>query len=242
VKNLFELKNAQRVRVDSNIFENNWLAAQAGYALMFTGSSQDGNAPWSMVFDVQFTNNIVRHVASAINILGRDYRSTSGASGRFLFRNNLFDDVSGSKYGGDGRFLLINGGVDITVDHNTIIQDGNSVLYGYTTPVEQFTMTNNIAPDHAWAIMGGGTAPGNSTIATFFPNGIFLRGIWAGSNPSIYPTGNYYPASLGAVGFVNLAGGDYHLSPTSIYRGAALDGTDVGANVDVILAATAGVK
>jgi hypothetical protein len=242
VKNIFELKNGQRVKIDSNIFENNWLAAQAGYAIVFTGRSQDGLAPWSVVLDVEFTNNIVRHVTSAINILGRDYRFPSGTSARFKFVNNLFEDISGSKYGGDGRFMLINGGVDITVDHNTILQDGYSALYADTNPVQQFKMTNNIVPDNSWAIMGGGTAPGNSTIASFFPNGTFLRGVWAGSNPSIYPTGNYYPANLAAVGFVNMPGGDYRLSPTSIYRGAALDGTDVGANIDVILSRTAGVK
>jgi hypothetical protein len=138
--------------------------------------------------------------------------------------------------------MLINGGVDITVDHNTIIQDGSSVLYADTNAVQQFTMTNNIAPDNAWAIMGGGTSPGNGTIATYFPNSTFLRGVWAGSNAGYYPTGNYYPANLGAVGFADLVNGDYHLSSSSTYHNAALDGTDVGANIDVLTSATAGVQ
>jgi hypothetical protein len=242
VKNLFELKNAQRVKIDGNVMENNWLAAQSGYAIVFTGRSQDGFAPWSVVQDLEFTNNIVRNVASAINILGRDYRFPSGTSGRFVFRNNLFDNISRANFGGDGRFLLINGGVDITFDHNTIIQDGSSVVFADTNPTERFTMTSNIAPDYAWAIMGGGASPGNGTIATYFPNSTILRGIWAGSNPGWYPSGNFYPVSLGAVGFVDLAGGDYHLATTSPYRGAALDGTDVGADIDKVLTATAGVK
>ncbi len=242
VKNLFELKNAQRLVVDGNVFENNWVAAQSGYSILFTGRSQDGYAPWSVVLDLQFTNNVVRHVASGINILGHDYRFPSGTSGRFVFRNNLFYDVSGSTYGGDGRFMLINGGVDITVDHNTIVQDGYSVLYADTNAVQQFTMTNNIAPDYSWAIMGGGTAPGNGTIAAYFPNATFLRGAWAGSNPAWYPTGNYFPGSMSAVGFVDLAGGDYRLSTGSLYRNGALDGTDVGANIDTLLTATGGLR
>ena len=180
VKNLFELKNAQRVTVDGNIFENNWLAAQSGYSILLTGRSQDGFAPWSVVQDFSFTNNIVRHVASGINILGHDYRFPSGTSNHLVFRNNLFHDVSGTTFGGDGRFMLINGGVNVTVDHNTVIQDGYSVLYADTNPVQQFTMTNNIAPDNSWAIMGGGTAPGNGTIAAFFPNSTFLRGALGG--------------------------------------------------------------
>lgn len=242
VKNLFELKNGQRVLVGGNVFENNWLAAQAGYALVFTGRSQDGRAPWSVVKDLEFSNNVVRNVASAINILGRDYRFESGTSSGFVFRNNLFDNVSRASNGGDGRFLLINGGVDMTFDHNTVIQDGASVVYADTNAVQGFTMTNNIVPDNAWAIMGGGTSPGNGTIATFFPNATFLRGVFAGAPAWIYPTGNFYPASLGEVGFVDQTNGNYRLATTSQFKNAGLDGKDVGADIDAVLAATSGVK
>jgi hypothetical protein len=242
VKNLFELKNAQRVMVSGNIFENNWKAAQVGYSILFTVRDQDGTAPWSVVQDVEFSNNIVRHVASGVNILGADNLQKSAMSGRILVRNNLFTDVSGATYGGDGRFMLLNGGYAITVDHNTIIQDGWSVVYAGDNAVQQLTLTNNIAPDYSWAIMGGGTSPGNGTIAKYFPNATILRGVWAGSNPGVYPTGNYYPANLSAVGFVDMANGDYHLAASSPYRNAALDGTDVGADIDAILTATAGVN
>ena len=63
VKNLFELKNAQRVTIDGNLFENNWGDAQVGYAILFTVRNQDGTAPWSAVTDVQLTHNIVRQGA-----------------------------------------------------------------------------------------------------------------------------------------------------------------------------------
>src|SRR4029079_8835004 len=36
VKNLIELKNAQRVVIDSNVIENNWAAAQDGYGIVLT--------------------------------------------------------------------------------------------------------------------------------------------------------------------------------------------------------------
>ena len=71
VKNLFELKNARRVLVEGNVFEHNWAAGQAGYAILFTPVN-DGNAPWTVVSDVVLRFNLVRHVASAINILGFD--------------------------------------------------------------------------------------------------------------------------------------------------------------------------
>ena len=72
VKNLLEFKNAQRVLIDGNVFENDWVAAQNGVAVLFTPRNQDGGAPWSVVQDVTFTHNIVRHSTSAVLIHGID--------------------------------------------------------------------------------------------------------------------------------------------------------------------------
>ncbi len=66
VKNLLELKNAQRVVIDANIMENCWLDGQQGYAVLFTTRGEDGAMPWATVSDVQFTNNIVRHVGEGV--------------------------------------------------------------------------------------------------------------------------------------------------------------------------------
>src|SRR5262249_30646037 len=123
VKNLLELKNAQRVTIDGNVFEYSWEAAQQGYAIMLTPRNQDGTAPWSVVQNVSFTNNVVRHAASGLAILGTDDEKPSQTTNAILVRNNLFEDIS-SQYGGAGRFMLINGGVNITIDHNTVMQDG----------------------------------------------------------------------------------------------------------------------
>ena len=234
VKNLFELKNAQRVVVDGNVLEYNWVAGQAGFAVVFTPRNQDGNCPWCNVQQVQFTNNVVRHVSSGINILGTDNLKPSGTLNNLTIRNNVFEDVS-SAYGGYGRFMSIGAGaVNVTVDHNTVLQNGATALYGYGAPMPGFVFTNNIVPDNSWAIMGDSASPGNGTIAMYFPTGVFKDGIFAGSNPAIYPASNYYPASYNAVGFVNLAGGNYRLSSTSPYHNGATDGTDVGCNIDTL--------
>ncbi len=237
VKNLFELKNAQRVVVDGNLMEYNWLSGQTGYAVLFTPRNEDGGSPWSVVQEVQFTNNVIRHVAGGINILGNDDIHPSQTTNNIVVRNNLFEDISSASYGGDGRSVLIHGGRDITFDHNTVLQDGWSVVM-VGTVVANFVFTNNIVPDYSWAIIGADRAPGNSTIATYFPGSTFLRNVFAGSNPENYPTGNYYPSSMSSVGFVNLSGGNYRLAATSPYRSAATDGTDVGVNIDGLNAAT----
>jgi hypothetical protein len=237
VKNLFELKNAQRVVVSGNVMEYSWLAAQSGYAVVFTPRNQGGTAPWSVVQQVQFTNNVVRHVSSGINILGADNDNPSQELNNVTIQNNLFLDVSAAEYGGDGRFVLIEGGVNVTINHNTVFEDGTSALYAATPPAPGFVFTNNIVPDNSWAVMGGNEGPGSETIAYYFPNSQFLDNIFAGSNPALYPTGNYYPPSYSAVGFVNLTVGNYRLLPGSPYHGGGTDGTDVGCNIDALDAA-----
>ena len=99
VKNIFELKNARRVLVDGNLFENNWVDAQSGFAIQLTVRNQDGRAAWSVVEDVTFTNNVLRHSAAGINLLGRDYNYPSQQVSRIQIRDNLFDDLGGSQMG-----------------------------------------------------------------------------------------------------------------------------------------------
>ena len=235
VKNLLELKNAQRVVIDGNLFEHHWLAAQSGYAIVLKSVNQDGTAPWSVVQDVQFTNNIVRNVAAGITIR-RDPSKSVEVNG-ITIRNNVFDKISGATYGGSGWFLLVVGGSDITVDHNTVMNDGTSVFVpdAYTTPGVVFT--NNVLVDRAYAIKGAGAASGTATITKYFPGGQFFGGIYVGSNPDAYPTANFYPPSIDAVGFVDFAGGNYRLGTNSIYRNGGTDGKDPGADFDALNAA-----
>src|SRR5215470_15276659 len=128
VKNLFELKNAQRVLADGNVFENNWAQSQDGMAILFTPRNQNGGAPWSVVRDVTFTNNIVRHSGGGLNVMGADYLHPSQPTQRILIQNNLFDDISTTTWNGTGTFLQVaDGGSDIVVDHNTVLQSGNII-------------------------------------------------------------------------------------------------------------------
>jgi hypothetical protein len=237
VKNLFELKNAQDVMVDGNLMEYNWAAAQSGYSVLFTPRNQSGTAPWTVVQRVTFTNNVVRHVSSVLNILGTDNLATSQLTNTITIRNNLFVDVSAASYGGVGRLLLINGGVDITIDHNTAFNDGSSTVYGYGAAVQGFVFTNNIVPDNKYGIMGDSASPGNTTITRYFPNGQFLANIIVAAPASSFPSGNFYPASMLDVGFVSYAGGDYRLDTSSPYMRASTDGTDPGCNIDTLDAA-----
>ena len=232
VKNLLELKNAQRLKIDGNLFEHNWLSAQNGHAIVLKSVNQYGRATWSVVQDVEFTNNIVRHVSAGIKI-SRD-PSDSVEVNNITLRNNLFDKISGSTYGGNGVFLLLVGGYDITVDHNTVNNDGNITLFPDEFAVPGFVFTNNVIFDNLYGIKGSGAAEGNGSITRYFPGGKFFGGIYIGADPVSYPVANFYPRTIADVGFVNFAGGNYRLAATSIYKRGATDGKDPGCDFDAL--------
>ncbi|MGE5357876.1 MAG: Ig-like domain-containing protein [Bacteroidales bacterium] len=249
VKNIFELKHAQDVVVDGNVFENNWQAAQPGYAIVLTPRNQYNNNPWTVVQRVTFTNNIVRHVAGALNLLGWDDESAGAnvQTNHLAFRNNVFEDVSSANWGGDGRLLLISEVNDVTVDHNTSFNGGNAVYayYGIKNQASQnFVFTNNIVNTAYYGIMGDSSGGNPSVvISKYFPGSSWAGNLFvAPADPWDYPAGNLMPASWDAVGFVDLAGGDYHLDSTSPYKGTATDSTpatrkDPGADIDALDAA-----
>lgn len=228
IKNLFELKNAQRILIDGNLMENNWADAQDGFAVVLKSVNQDGTAPWSVTRDVTFTNNTVRHSGAGINLLGKDNLQISDQLQRLLIRNNLWDDIDGAKWGGThGRFLQLTNAPDVVVDHNTIIHSGNVITaYGSANP--NFVYTNNISSHNLYGVIGDNMAPGNGTISTYFPGATFSKNIIAGGSATIYPTGNFFPSPLSGIGFVNFAGADYRLTTTSAYHNAGTDGQDLG--------------
>jgi hypothetical protein len=237
VKNLIEMKNVQRMVIDGNVVEYNWAGGQSGYAIVLTPRNQDGGAPWSVVQQITITNNVVRHISGVLNILGTDYLNPSQPLTDVTFRNNLVVDLSAANWGGAGQLVLFSGGNNVTLDHNTVFTDGTSAVYADGNPVYGFTFTNNIIPDNAWAVMGASASEGNGTLAAFFPGAVCQRNIIIGAASSMYPTVNYFPATIAQVGFVD-PGGNFRLSSTSPYAAAATDGSAIGANIDALDTAT----
>lgn len=234
VKNLFELKNARRVVVEGNRFEQNWVQAQNGFAILFTVRNQDGTAPWSVVEDVTFANNVVRHAGSGVNILGYDDGAASRQTSRVTIRNNLFEDVGGERWGGDGRlFQILEGPADVVIEHNTALHTGNLVTAD-GRPSSGFVFRDNIALNNAYGIVGSGVAPGNGTLAGFFPGAVVSHNVIVGADARAYPPDNFFPSRVDDVGFVSIQDGNYRLRDGSPYKHRASDGTDVGVDMDAL--------
>jgi len=236
VKNTFELKNAQDVLVEGNVFENLWVADQSGYPIVFTPRNQNGTAPWVVVQRVKFQNNLIRHTAGGVNILGIDNNAPSQRTNHILMSSNVFDDMIGATWGTGSRpFILGDGPEDITIEKNTIITTDYSIVYFYPAgkPSPRSTYTGNMSAHNAYGFFGDGSGTGLPTINAYMPQGQVTGNVLAGGKASLYPAGNFFPTvPVWQTEFVNYAGGDYHLRLGSPYTG-------LGADIDAVAAQTA---
>jgi hypothetical protein len=214
VKNHLELKNARRVVVDGNLFENCWGDAQTGFAVVLT-PRQD---PLATVEDVAFTNNLIRNAGGGVNLLGVDNYAPRPGSPRqhnITIRNNLFEQI------GTEPLFQINGVVELTIDHNTCFHKGN-IITAYGDPSPRFVFTNNIVEQNQYGIIGDGGVP----LSTYFPSGLIRKNVIIGAG-SGYPD-NFTPAKVEDLKFVDPGKRDYALLAASPYKGKSTDRKDPG--------------
>ncbi len=239
VKNAFELKNARRVLVEGNVFENVWAGGQSGYAVLFTVRNQDGRAPWSVVEDVTFRYNIIRHAGGAINVLGYDNLQSSQQTRRLRISHNLVYDIDRNRWGGQGDFIQMGAMPrDIYIEHNTVFHNGMALrLYGGRTPtgrveIEGLVFRNNTLRHNEYGVKGDGTNSGHQTIARYLPGVIFEHNVLAGGPASQYPANNYFPSVVEfEAQFVNPAAENFALVPGSSFGAASSSGAPLGADL-----------
>src|SRR5215204_2949356 len=186
IKNNLELKNARNVVIDGNVFENCWTDGQTGIPILFTVRNQEGSAPWSVIENVTFSNNIVKGAEGALNLLGSDNEKPSQRSSGLLIANNLFTEIK-------GPFLTLNGYYNVTLDHNTSFQKQNTyTLYG-----EQslgYVSTNNLTIENPYGIYGEGGYLGTPALVVHTPSYVFAKNLMVAAVPNENPSGNFYPA------------------------------------------------
>ncbi len=238
IKNLFEIKQAERVLIEGNVFENCWAAGQAGTALTFTIGRATGAY-------ITVRNNLIRRTGTGVSIANYGNPLTH----HITIENNLFDEIgTNPTFNGSGDFIAIEGTPDVTVDHNTVIHSSRIVVAtnapdpatGAPKPIPRFRFTNNITRHNEYGIFGGGASPGNLTIQTYFPDGEFRRNVITNLRSWAYPADNFYPGTLSDVRFVDPQSANYRLAADSPYKGQATDGKDVGCDFAQLEAALAG--
>jgi hypothetical protein len=245
VKNLFEVKNAQRMLIEGNIFENNWQDGQSGSAIVIKSVNQGGTCPWCVAKDITVRYNLIKNVGSGFALTGHDVGAASRMT-RVTITDNIITGIDvRPQFDGDGRaFLINNDPIDLVITHNTTPDPTNMAITfgGPTTELPtRLIVRDNLMGGGQYGVKGPGMAT-STTLATFMPGG--WRGnalILAPTNQAGYPTGTLFVSSLSGVGFVNPSALDFRLLSTSVLRLKATDGRDPGADVNAVNAAIAGV-
>jgi hypothetical protein len=237
VKNLEELKNAQRVLIDGNVIEYVWADAQVGNAILFTVRNQNGACTWCVVQDVTVTHNLVQHAGGGLEVTGADNNFSSLPDSRILVQNNVFTDINSTTWNGSGEAILAlsSGGVtgqsanNILFDHNSFFASNYCLnLDGLPGKIVLFQWTNQMCDQGKYGLYGSGE--GAIAFTNYMQTSIYNDNVMlsASGNPTAtYPSGTFWNTTSGA-GFTSYAGGNYQLTSGSPYRNAATDGKDIG--------------
>src|SRR5258706_1480477 len=237
VKNLFELKNAQRVLLDGNIMEYSWGGfSQVWFGILLTPRNQSngkgGNlCPDCQVTDVTIRNGTISHVGAGIQIVNPvDGIGVPFAGERYSIHDLIIDDIDGVRYNGPSEFTQVSVGAgapalqDVTINHVTAFPASFLFIIGDQTAITQhmsnFVFTNSIVNagrDPVWSTGGGGSpnwaakdSPLTTLNACFHPYTFSSNAIIASPKAfpsSTWPAGNFFPASVAAVSFVELKAG-----------------------------------
>jgi len=274
VKNIFELKNAQRVLFEGNLLENVWGGfSQAGFAIALTPKNQAPNlCPLCRVTDITLRYNRVTHTGGGMQIANvlSDTKGTSAAGERYSIHDMIFDDLDGTTYKGFGMFALVSSVApklhDVWLDHLTALTP--RVMFGINgrtgePKIANFVFRNSIVAAGERQLAGTGGGPiscashqrnPSDILDNCFDNPTFTHNAIVGARGN-WPPHNFFPGNFTDVGFVNFNngnGGNYTLcrvakdpascKSVSKYARAGTDGKDLGADVDAVDAATAGVE
>ena len=244
MKNLFELKNARRVLLEANVFED-----YNGSTIVITPRNQSGGAPWSTVEDVTIRHNWIRRVRAVITISGYDEYHPSAPTKRITMEHNIAESLNDTGEPNPKMILINQGPDDVTIRHNTVLTPpglGSSYLI-FANAINKkgnaFAFTDNIAHLGTYGVIGDNPPLGGSSTTLLeghFRTWIFTRNVLIGIQgipTSRYPPGQHWESLLSGIGFRNVARGDFRLTAQSRYKGTAINGNDPGANMDALSAA-----
>ncbi len=246
--------------------------SQTGYSIVLTPRSQSNQCPICRVNDVTIRFNRIRNVAGVLQMANAPAHTGGIAAdgGRYSIHDLFADDVHDKDYKGGGTFLILVSWQppvhDIQIDHVTAFVPGGLLsILNPGAKLANFSLTNSVFSigDRRQPIASAGGGPdscasksqaqGSEAVlqACFDPYKFDKNLIITGRGS--FPKGNFIVGSAEAAGVRDLKDAvskDPRLchakgpgcSRVSPGVGAASDGRDLGADIDAVEAAIAGVE
>lgn len=264
VKNIFELKNGQRVLFENNVLENCWGGfSQEGFGILLTPKNQgDHKCPECLVLDVTIRYSKIKNVGAGFQIANvpTTFKAIAKDGGRYSIHDVLVENLDGERFHGNGLLFQISAaGVplhDVTIDHVTGMASKTLLMVGAKTDepkIANLVFTNNLIGGARFEISSTGGGPQNCAYhpeaqrpAGIFEN-CFSNAKVAGNviiGGSKWPPKNSTVKHHSEIGFLAADKDqvhDFRLGSDSRYKKAGTDQKDVGADIDAIEAATKGV-
>jgi hypothetical protein len=261
VKNLLEFKEGVRVLVEGNIFQNNWVDAQVGEAIVIKSENR-GNTVWVTTQDFTFRYNELSNIAGGSFQVSCDNNSviTGPCSSRLYMHDNLATGIGGASgryiglFGDTSTTATYDGTDDMYFTHNTIItlppnSDGpyewlsmESIVNPGYAPYVRFAFTNNIVSTYDKPVASNCQVRPNAVACS--TSNSFLDNVYYGTTDCTAWWGQNGKClgDMSQVQFVNPSANDYRLcsaanSPDPSCPGpspahnAATDGVDSGADI-----------
>jgi len=246
--------------------------SQTGYSILLTAVNQSGRCPVCRVNDVTVRFNRIRNVAGVLQIATALTKTGDAAAdaGRFSIHDLFADDLHDKDYKGTGNFVVVVSVRppvhDIQIDHVTAFVTGVllSVLNS-GAKLPNFTLTNSVfsVGDRRPPVVSAGGGPDScasrtqaqgseAVLQACFDPYKFDKNLIITARGS-FPKGNITVSSSEAAGIRDLKGAiskDPRLchtkgpgcSKASPGVAVASDGRDLGADIDAVEAAVAGVE
>lgn len=257
MKNSFETKNARRMLIEGNVFENSPQDGQGGFAFVLWSADQDGAAPWSTTNNVTIRYNVIRNVGGGFNLSAHGYKLTeTEPMHHILIANNVLIGIDGPASAGIGlsvaRTFQIGDVIPhLTIEHNTGFSANATFIFGGAKPLPYLILRNNLLGGGQYQIINGlqglpAWTDEAGVGSSFTGNVMALWGQFSGAQiaGSIYPNAIADLALIGgpSVAFSPTASLDaFALTPGSWLSGKGADGKDPGADIAAVKAAIAGV-
>lgn len=246
--------------------------SQTGYSILLTPANQSDRCPVCRVNDVTIRYDRIRNVAGVLQLATDLSRTggASADGGRYSIHDIFADDLHDKDYKGGGTFLLLVSVRppihDVQIDHVTAFVSGLLMAVLNNGPkLSNFTITNSVfsVGDRRPPVASAGGGPdacasrtqalgGEAVLQACFDPYRFEKNLIISARGS-FPKGNFTVSSPEAAGIRDVRGTvakDPRLCRTKgagcakVSPGvdAATDGRDVGADIDGVEAAIAGVE